>query len=576
MFGPRSCVRIEVSPVPLGRAARTMKMSRARGAILSAGLLLASVPVVGAAEGCPDYSPYARSRHEPFSGGRYALSYMRPAAACRTFNSSTVERVIADMAEVISDPDLFRLFENTFPNTLDTAIRWRGHAADNPAEELAFVITGDINAMWLRDSANQLLSYLSVLEPDAAPGEPDSIASLYRGVINLQARYVLTAPFCNSFQPPVESGISPALNPAASDDAVTPPYDPAKVFECKYELDSLASFLQLSAAYYAATHDAAFFGNASTSPNWLPAVRAVLDTAKAMTEGTYADDGSVRAPPYTFTRRTTRATETLANDGLGSPVRRTGMVRSAFRPSDDATLFPFLVPANMLFAQALLDASLIAAALGREEGGGNGDGNGDAAALADEMAAFSRSIREAVSKHGIVPVSSIGNGTGEGAGAGAGVETVYAYEVDGYGSAALMDDANLPSLLGAPVYGYVARGDEVYQRTRARLLRPEGNPYFMTGSVISSVGGPHVGPGMAWPMASIVRILTSDDDGEIVQVLRELLGSTDGLGLMHESVNANDAHLWSREWFSWANGLFGQMIIDLQRRKPHILGQSFQ
>ncbi|AEO59406.1 hypothetical protein MYCTH_2307666 [Thermothelomyces thermophilus ATCC 42464] len=518
-----------------------MKTIRARGAFLGAGLLLSSAPVVAAAERCPDYSSYARSRHEPFSKGKHALSYMRPAAACRTFNSSTVETVVADMAEIISDPDLYRLFENTFPNTVDTAIRWRGHAADNPAEELAFVITGDINAMWLRDSANQLQSYLSVLEPDAAPGEPDSIASLYRGVINLQARYILTAPYCNSFQPPPESGIPPAPNPAASDDAVTPSYDPAKVFECKYELDSLASFLQLSAAYYAATHDAAFFGNASTSPNWLPAVRAVLDAAKAMTDGTYADDGSVRVPAYTFTRRTTRATETLANDGLGSPARRTGMVRSAFRPSDDATLFPFLVPANMLFAQALLDASLIAAALGGKEGGG---GNSDAAALADEMAAFSRSIREAVSKYGIVPVSSTGNGTGE----GGGVETVYAYEVDGYGSAAFMDDANLPSLLGAPVYDYLARGDKVYQRTRARLLSPEGNPYFMTGSVINAIGGPHAGPGMAWPMASIVRILTSDDDDEIVKVLRELLSSTDGLGLIHESINSNDASQWTREW----------------------------
>ncbi|KAL2149047.1 hypothetical protein VTH82DRAFT_1733 [Thermothelomyces myriococcoides] len=483
---------------------------------------------------------------------------MRPAPACRTFNSSRVENVIAEMAEEISDPDLFRLFENTFPNTLDTAIRWRGHAADNPDEELTFIITGDINAMWLRDSANQLLSYLSVLEPDAAPDDPDSIASLYRGVINLQARYILTAPFCNSFQPPPESGIPPAQNPAASSDTVTPPYNPDEVFECKYELDSLASFLQLSAAYYAATHDAGFFGSPARSPNWLAAVRAVLDTAKAMTEGTYADDGSVRNLPYTFTRLTSRATETLANDGLGSPARRTGLVRSAFRPSDDATLFPFLVPSNMLFAQALLDASLIAEELGEGEEKKKKKKkktNDDAAELAKEMAAFSRSIREAITKYGIVPVSSLSSSSssssttgGGGEGEGDQVETVYAYEVDGYGSAALMDDANLPSLLGAPVYDYLSRDDAVYRRTRARLLSPEGNPYFMKGSVINAIGGPHVGPGMAWPMASIVRILTSDDDEEIVEVLRELVSSTDGLGLIHESINSNDARRWSREW----------------------------
>ncbi|KAK4040157.1 hypothetical protein C8A01DRAFT_35845 [Parachaetomium inaequale] len=525
-----------------------MKTSPAQA--LLAGLL----PSV-AAQSCPDYSSYAKTRHEPFSSGKHAHASMRPAPACRTFNSSTVESLLTNTTAAIADPDLARLFQNTYPNTLDTAIRWRGHTASNPSEELAFIITGDIDAMWLRDSANQLLSYLPLLEPDAAPNNPDSIASLYRGVINLQARYLLTSPFCNSFQPPAESGIPPTTNPAASGDTVFPAYDSAKVFECKYELDSLASFLELSAAYYEATHDAAFFGKFS----WLDAVQALLTTTKAMTAGTYADDGTVLKSPYTFTRQTTRATETLANDGAGSPVRKTGMVRSAFRPSDDAVLFQFLVPSNMLFAEALARAGLIVAELEQGEKAPKG--------LAEDMAAFSKGVREAVTKHGIVPVLSK-NGTG--------VETVYAYEVDGFGAAGLMDDANVPSLLAAPVYGYLANVDAVYQRTRARVLSAEGNPYFMAGSVISAVGGPHAGPGMAWPMASVVRILTSDDDDEIVRVLRELVGSTDGLGLMHESVNSNNASQWTRQWFSWANGLFGQMILDLHLRKPHILQQSFQ
>ena len=476
---------------------------------------------------CPDYSSYSQEHHGPASSGKHALAYQRPSPECRTFTSPAVEDLVKNMTSVISDPDLYRLFENTYPNTLDTAIRWHGHAANNSAEELTFIITGDIDAMWLRDSANQLQSYLPILSLESEEDPiKDPIASLFRGAINLHARYLLTAPFCNSFQPPIESGIQPPVNAAAPSDTVFPPYNPSEVFECKFELDSLAAFLQLSTDYFESTHDLAFF----SSFQWIPAIQSLLSTAKAMTLPTYdPETGAVLPTAYSFSRQTTRATETLANDGLGSPVAAVGMVRSAFRPSDDATVWGFLVPANMMFARYLAGAALIVQDLGDKAPKG----------LADEMTSFSKEVREAVEKWGVVSVKTK-NGTGE--------ETVYAYEVDGFGSAALMDDANIPSLLAAPLFGYLAPGNAVYQRTRARILDQGGNPYFMRGLVISSVGGPHVGPGMAWPMASIVRAMTSEDDGEITEVLREVLGTTDGLGLIHESVNAFDAGKWTRQW----------------------------
>ena len=188
------------------------------------------------------------------------------------------------------------------------------------------------NAMWLRDSANQMQSYLPLLN---ASSSNDSIASLYRGVINLHSRYLLTSPYCNSFQPPVESGIGPAMNGAASNDVVVPAYNDDFVFECKYELDSLAAFLEVSSNYYNATQDISFF----QKYQWVDAVNAVLTVAKAMMTPTYANDGSVNNSPYTFTRQTNRASETLENNGLGNPVQSgTGLIRSAFRPSDDATI----------------------------------------------------------------------------------------------------------------------------------------------------------------------------------------------------------------------------------------------
>jgi meiotically up-regulated gene 157 (Mug157) protein len=493
---------------------------------------------------CPDYLEYARVVHEPLSSGKFKLAYQRPSEDCRTFKSQGVEDTLKRMESVIKDPDLYRLFQNAYPNTLDTAIKWRGYAANSTNEELTFIITGDINAMWLRDSSNQMQSYLPLLN---ASSDPNSIASLYRGTINLQARYLLTSPYCNSFQPPAESGIPPAENDSANDDNVNPPYSNTAVFECKYELDSLAAFLEVSTNYYEATKDLGFFGKFK----WIQAIEAVLRVAEEMKTPTYGDDGTVLQSPYTFTRMTTRATETLANDGIGNPVANgTGLIRSAFRPSDDSTIYQLYIPSNMMFSAYLSSAADIMGKLNTS----------NSAALAQQMRDLSDSVRKAIESHGTVNHAKYGK--------------IYAFEVDGFGSTNIMDDANIPSLLSAPFNTYPV-DKEVYTNTRDLILSAS-NPYFMRGPVINAVGGPHQGPGQAWPMASIVRILTSDDDKEIVEELRQIVSSTAGLGLIHESVNSFDAQKYTRQWFSWANGLFGQMILDLEARKPDILSTSFQ
>ncbi|KAI1502126.1 hypothetical protein F5X99DRAFT_168374 [Biscogniauxia marginata] len=490
---------------------------------------------------CPNYADYSTQTHEPFSEGQYQLSYQRPEATCRKFNLSDVEDTIEDMRGLVKDPDLFRLFENAFPNTLDTTVTWKGYAGNGSDEELTFITTGDINAMWLRDSANQLRSYKSLLKSDESP---DSLASLFRGAINLHARYILRSPYCNAFQPPVESGIAPVDNDYARTDLVTPSYDLDFVFECKYELDSLAAFLQLSSDYYDKTEDADFFGKYQ----WIQAVNATLNVAEGLLVGTYADDGSVNTSPYTFQRSSTSATETLANTGIGNPVRSgTGLVRSAFRPSDDATIYQLFVPANMQFSSYLGRCARIAEA--------------HDAGLARRMDDFAAAVRAGVDEHGKVRHAVFGE--------------IYAYEIDGFGSSSLMDDANVPSLLSAPVLDFVDAADETYANTR-RFVLSTWNPYYMHGPVLNGTGGPHVGPGKAWPMSIITQLLTSDDDDEIVAGLRMLVSSTDRLGLIHESVDTFNAADWTRQWFSWANGLFGEMLLDLRDRKPHLLGTSFQ
>ncbi|KAI0483569.1 hypothetical protein F4859DRAFT_403515 [Xylaria cf. heliscus] len=262
-------------------------------------LLLSSVAAtpyaINGRAACPDYSQYSTQTHQPFSEGKYQLSYMRPETACRKYNVPEVEKAINDMKGLVKDPDLFRLFENAFPNTLDTTVTWKGFADNGTEEELAFVTTGDIVAMWLRDSANQLRSYKSLLQANAST---DSLAGLFRGAINLQARYVIQNPYCNAFQAPPESGLAPQHNSAADTDVVSPGYSRDFVFECKYELDSISAFLQLSWDYYEKTRDAAFFGKFQ----WIQAVSTVLDVAEGLLVGTYADDGSVNTSPVSYFR----------------------------------------------------------------------------------------------------------------------------------------------------------------------------------------------------------------------------------------------------------------------------------
>jgi meiotically up-regulated gene 157 (Mug157) protein len=476
---------------------------------------------------------------------------MRPIPPCRTFHSQDLEDTIERMRGVIADPDLLRLFENSWPSTLDTTIAWRGWSntssgsvdrqpVNSEAEELAFVITGDIEAMWLRDSANQLQAYTSILRANASF---DSLASVFRGAINLQARYILESPFCNAFQAPEESGMP--THSSMNSDRITPNYNYDKVFSCQWELDSVASFLQLSTDYVTATNDYDFFRKSS---NWTKAVQTVLTTAESMMINSYDNKGKWQHTPYTYCAP---YGGTPINDCNGSPHRgNIGLIRSFHRPSDDACIYQYLIPSNMMFSSALNTSSQIMQRI--EPRGGN---------LTSWMRQMSTGINSGIMDHAIITDPKYGK--------------IYAYEIDGYGSHISMDDPNIPSLLSAPFLAYTTSHDPIYQNTRRKILSRD-NPYYAWGPLISGVGSMHTLPGKVWPMANIMTILTSDDDEEIVENLKMLLRSTNGLGLIHESVHAHDEWDYSRSWFSWANGLFGQAILGLERRKPYLLEMSFQ
>lgn len=476
------------------------------------------------------------------------LPFQRPSIYCRTFESDLVEKVIRDFNTSMRDKDLFRIFENAFPNTLDTTVRWhvdgtekqdsKGHFWNYGTDAEAwqgpqsFVVTGDINAEWLRDSTNQLAQYQRLARKDK------SIENLILGAINTQAEYVIESPYCNAFQPPPPSKLSPSDN--GQGDSVHPAYEPSKVFECKYELDSLAHFLMLSNQFYDHTGSTAYL-----TSRWYLAVESLLQVLDQQSRSTFdPKTGTFQRQSYRFQRNTNTGTETLNLAGNGNPLNYgSGLVRSAFRPSDDATILGFFIPANAMMAVELKRAAAILKKAGADS-------------VAEELKLRGEAIETGVWEHGVVQHKKWGS--------------VFAYEVDGYGSSIMMDDANLPSLLALPLLGFVKSEERTYQNTRKMILSKDGNPYFLTGKAFSGIGGPHIGLQNAWPMSLLVQAMTSDDDAEIAKCLDEVKRASP-LGLVHESVNVERTRDYTRSWFAWANSVFAQTVLDVAERKPHLL-----
>lgn len=242
-------------------------------------------------EACPDYRDYSTLPHPPYSEGPLSIPYQRPPEECRYFRSQAVEKLINQTAERMVDKDLARLFENAYPNTLDTTVRWHLPSI-HPQGPASFIVTGDINAQWLRDSTNQLSQYQRLAREDPF------LRDLILGAINTQAEFVRKSPYCNAFQPPEDSGLAPTSN--GQDDEVSPAYEPTVVFECKWEVDSLAAFLSLGNQYYEATHDRRF-----VNEGWLKALEQLLIVLDEQSVGTFHWDGSVNNQVYRFQRRTT-------------------------------------------------------------------------------------------------------------------------------------------------------------------------------------------------------------------------------------------------------------------------------
>ncbi len=431
----------------------------------------------------------------------------------RRFRSEGVERFLQATQARIGDPALATLFVNCFPNTLDTTVE-PGTFEGKPD---TVVLTGDIEAMWLRDSSAQVWPYL----PLAAHDEP--LRALLEGVIRRQTRCLLIDPYANAFMadlaaPPLEWGRHDQTEMKQG------------VGERKYELDSLCYPIRLAHGYWKQTG-----GTQPFDARWHAAMQVVVDTMRVQQR----KDGP---GPYRFQRMANTPTETLGEKGSGNPVKPVGLIASGFRPSDDACIFPFLVPSNLFAVTSLRQLAEMAHAVLHDDVLAE-----SASSLADEVAA-------ALEQHAVANTA---------------LGTIWAFEVDGFGSQVLMDDANVPSLLGLP-YLHSSPDAARYARTRA-FVWSERNPWFFRGSAGEGIGGPHEGKDMIWPMSQMIYALTSTDDAEIRRALGMLKVSAAGSGFMHESYFKDDPKNFTRAWFAWANTLFGELIATLTVAKPELL-----
>ncbi len=397
----------------------------------------------------------------------------------------------------IKDENIRKMFRQCYLSTLETTVKY--DKAGN-----VFVITGDIEAMWLRDSSVQVSHYVRAAKDD------EDAKNLVKGLLQRQFALIQLDPYANAFN-------EEANGRGHRDDTMKLDI----VWERKYEIDSLIYPLWLVNRYYENTSDSEIF-----SGDFMKALGVILDTL--------ITEQNPQNSPYYFRRDNCPPTDTLCNDGKGPDYAYTGLVRSAFRPSDDACTYPFLVPANMFIVATLKNL---------EENLNKAGVQNPHKSKADKLIA---DIENAIEKYCIVETE---------------FGRTYAYEVDGLGGQLMMDDANVPSLLSLPYLGYCAKDDEIYLNTRNFILS-KNNPFYFDGKSAKGIGSPHTPADYIWHIALAIEGLTTDDKQEIERIYSTLISTHADTFFMHEGFHKDNPDEFTRKWFAWANTLFAIFMMD--------------
>lgn len=415
-----------------------------------------------------------------------------------------VREIGQELSGQIQDEKLKSMFYNCFINTIETTV--------DVKENDTFVITGDIPAMWLRDSTSQVEHYLPFVN------EHKELRDIFTGLIKRQAMCIGIDPYANAFN--IEA------NGKKWDNDITK--DSPWVWERKYEIDSLCYPVRLMYKYWKISGDATPFD---------AEIKATFNTIIDLWR---TEQYHFEKSDYSFQRLNCPETDTLCNNGLGNPVGFTGMTWSGFRPSDDACQYGYLVPANMFAAVALRYMEEIAEVVYAD------------AELKERAHSLRMEIEEGIDKFGKVETEEFG--------------TVYAYETDGLGNYNFMDDANVPSLLSIPYLEFKGADDEVYQNTR-RFILSKNNPFYYEGTAAKGIGSPHTPDQYIWHIALSMQGLTSIDVNEIESLVHTLRDTDGETGFMHEGFYCNDPKQFTRAWFAWSNSLFAHFIYEVLTSK---------
>lgn len=397
---------------------------------------------------------------------------------------------------------LAEMYRRCFRSTWDTTLQ---RASDGTV----FLITGDIPAMWLRDSSAQVYHYLPYANQE--PEIMDAVCKL----IQRQFIYVELDPYSNAFNK------EPTSKCYRRDRTNLTEEQEPWVWERKYEIDSLCYPIRLAHAFWKET------GNSDwCDVHFKNAIEQILNVWET-------EQHHMEKSEYFFDRERCRPSDTLPYEGKGEPVGYTGMTWSGFRPSDDACKYGYLIPANFFAVRSLEQLAEMVHELCPNE------------AVEARIVKLRSEIMEGLSKHAVVHHEKYGD--------------VYAYEVDGLGNYHLMDDANVPSLLSLPYLGCLNADDPVYQNTR-RMLLSEVNPYYYEGKAAKGIGSPHTPPRYVWPISLCIQGLTSANADEILGLLDTLQKIDANTYLMHEGVDVDDPAKFTRPWFAWANSIFAEFV----------------